>query len=60
MQRTILPSRASQPMAQSRSGGLPFTSFVNCATDNSPLALSASQMAPAVKPFSASPFLFSS
>ena len=58
---TILPSRASQPMAQSKIGGLPFTSFFNCASDNSPLVLSACQRAPAVMPISsciALPFSF--
>ncbi len=48
----ILSSRASQPMAQSKRGGLRLTVFFNCVSDNSPLVLSACQMAPAVVPIS--------
>ncbi len=46
---TILSLRASQPTAQSKIGGFPFVAFFSCESDNSPLVLSAFQMAPALR-----------
>jgi hypothetical protein len=51
---TILSSRASQPIAQSKIGGFPFVAFLSCESDDSPLVPSAFQMAPAAFPISSS------
>src|SRR5712692_7726239 len=49
---TSLSSRASQPTAQSKTGALPFTSFLSFPRDNSPLSLRACQIIPAVEAIS--------
>src|SRR6266853_725138 len=49
---TILSSRASQPTAQSKTGVLPFTSFLSFARDNSPRSLRACQIIPAAEAIS--------
>src|SRR6266853_6278142 len=51
---TTLPSRASHPMAHSKMGPLPSTSFLSCASESSPWVLRAYQMAPAIWPMSSS------
>src|SRR6266446_10913369 len=51
---TTLPSRASHPMAQSKMGPLPSTSFLSCASESSPWVLRAYQMAPPIWPISSS------
>src|SRR5216683_7496342 len=51
---TTLPSRASHPMAQSKIGVLPSTSFLSCASEISPWVLRAYQMAPPIWPMSSS------
>src|SRR5215470_7081873 len=49
---TFLSSRASQPIAHSKNGVFPFTSFFNWLRNKSPLVLSASQIWPATVPIS--------
>src|SRR5262249_51224283 len=49
---TILSSRASQPIAHSKNGVFPFTSFFNWLRDNSPSLLSTCQIWPATVPIS--------
>src|SRR6266478_1859973 len=51
---TTLPSRASHPMAHSKMGPFPSTSFLSCASESSPWVLRTYQMAPAIWPMSSS------